>query len=210
MDKRNSAKPLHLFLLLSLAAVFLWSMIHPRQWDTWVMEVTPAVVGTAILLATYRRFRLTSVTYVMIWFFSIILIIGGHYTYAEMPLFNWLRDTYHLSRNHYDRFGHFFQGVTPALLARELLLRTSPLKRGKWLFFIVCCICLAISAGYELVEWGASVALQEGAESFVGSQGDVWDAQKDMFLCLCGAIAAQLALGRLQDRQLEKQIGKNR
>jgi len=185
-------------------------MIHPREWGTWVMEVTPAVVGAVILVSTYRRFRLTSVTYVLIWFFSIILIIGGHYTYAEMPLFNWLRDTYQLSRNHYDRFGHFFQGVTPALLARELLLRTSPLKKGKWLFFIVCCICLAISAGYELVEWGASVALQEGAESFVGSQGDVWDAQKDMFLCLCGAIAAQLVLARLQDRQLEKQIGKNR
>lgn len=210
MDKRNSANSLHLFLLLSLAAVFLWSMIHPREWGTWVMEVTPAVVGAVILVSTYRRFRLTSVTYVLIWFFSIILIIGGHYTYAEMPLFNWLRDTYQLSRNHYDRFGHFFQGVTPALLARELLLRTSPLKRGKWLFFIVCCICLAISAGYELVEWRASVALQEGAESFVGSQGDVWDAQKDMFLCLCGAIAAQLTLTRLQDRQLEKQVGKNR
>ena len=142
MERQQRTNRLHLFLLVSLMIVFIWSAIGPREWGTWVMEVTPAVVGAVILTATYRRFPLTSLTYILIWFFSIILIVGGHYTYAEMPLFNWLRDHYELSRNHYDRFGHFFQGVTPAILTREVLLRTSPLKKGKWLFFIVLYVFL--------------------------------------------------------------------
>jgi len=200
----TTSQRFHLTLLITLAGVFAWSMIRPYEWSTWAMEVAPAVIGTAILLAGYRRFPLTSLTYFFIWFFSIILIIGGHYTYAKMPLFDWIRDHFDLSRNHYDRVGHFFQGVTPALLTREVLLRTSPLRPGKWLFFLVTCAALAISASYELIEWLASEALEQGAESFVGSQGDIWDAQKDMGLCLCGAIFAQGLFGSWQTHLIEK------
>jgi len=199
-------KKFHLFLLISLMGILAWSAINPYKRLTWVLEVLPAVVGTVILLATYSRFRLTSISYFWIWFFSIILIVGGKYTYAQMPLFNWIRDTYELSRNHYDRFGHFFQGFTPAILTREVLLRTSPLKKGKWLFFIVCCICLAVSASYELIEWLSAEVSDEAADAFVGAQGDVWDAQKDMGLCLLGAFFSQILLGRRQDKLLKKLV----
>jgi putative membrane protein len=195
---------LPLVLLVSLAGVFVWSAVKPYDYFTWVLEVAPAVIGVIVLLATYKRFRLTDLTYVLIWFFSIILITGGHYTYARMPLFDWLKETLDLTRNHYDRFGHFFQGVTPAMITREVLLRRSPLRKGKWCFFIVCCVALAISASYELFEWGMSIATGTAADDFVGSQGDVWDAQQDMFLCLCGAVVAQIVLGKWHDRQLEK------
>ncbi len=137
----------------SLVAVFVWSGIGPRDVATWWLEVMPVIIGVPILVATYRRFPLTSLAYILIWLHAIILMVGGHYTYAEMPLFNWIRDAFALSRNHYDRVGHFAQGFVPAILAREVLLRTSPLRAGKWLFFLVCCVSLAISAFYELVEW---------------------------------------------------------
>jgi putative membrane protein len=137
-------------------------------------------------------------------FFGIILMVGGHYTYAEMPLFNWLRDTFELSRNHYDRVGHVFQGFVPALVAREILLRRSPLRPGKWLFFLVACVCLAISAFYEFIEWWVAVASGDDAVAFLATQGDVWDSQWDMFLALLGALSSQLLLGRLHDRQLSR------
>ena len=133
----------------SLAAVFVWSRINPREVATWWLEVMPVIVGVPLLVVTYRRFPLTPLAYVLIWLHAIILLIGGHYTYAEVPLFNWLRDTLALSRNHYDRVGHLAQGFVPAILVREVLLRTSPLRRGKWLFFLTCCVCLAISAFYR-------------------------------------------------------------
>lgn len=189
----------------SLAAVFMWSGIHPRDVGTWWLEVMPVIIGVPILVATYRRFPLTSLAYVLIWLHAIILMVGGHYTYAEMPLFNWIRDAFALSRNHYDRVGHFAQGFVPAILAREVLLRTSPLRAGKWLFFLVCCVSLAISAFYELFEWWAAlVTSPETGTAFLGTQGDVWDTQWDMALALVGAICSQLFLGRLHDSQLTR------
>jgi putative membrane protein len=199
---------IHLVLLISGVAVLVWSGLGPYDRLTWTEEVAPAVLSGAILAAVYRRFRFTTLAYAGAWFFSLILMMGGHYTYARVPIGNWFSDTFELSRNHFDRFGHFFQGAVPAILVREMLLRTSPLRPGKWLFFLVVCVALAISAGYELIEWFASVVSE--AEDFVGSQGDVWDAQWDMFLALCGAIVVQLTVGRLHDRQiarLEKRQG---
>jgi putative membrane protein len=164
--------------------------------------VFPALAAAAILIATYRRFPLTPLVYVLIFLHALVLLVGGHYTYSEMPLFNWLRDEYGLARNYYDRVGHVFQGFVPAMIAREILLRRSPLGPGKWLFFIVTCIALAISAFYELIEWWVAITSEESADAFLATQGDVWDTQWDMFLAFLGAIAAQLSLGRLHDRQL--------
>jgi putative membrane protein len=158
-----------------------------------------------MLAVTYRRFPLTPLTYVLIWIHAVILIVGGHYTYAEVPLFDWIRDVLGLSRNHYDRVGHFAQGFVPAILAREVLVRTSPLRPGGWLFFLVGCVCLSISALYELVEWWAALLTSpETGTAFLGTQGDVWDTQWDMFLALVGSIAAQLALSRFHQGQLDQ------
>ena len=192
----------HASLMILVLAVLIWSGIHPKDRMTWAMEVAPVVIGLALLLPTYRRFTLTPLLYGLIAFHCVILMIGGKYTYAEVPLFNWLRDTYDLTRNHYDRVGHFVQGFVPAILVRELLLRTSPLRPGKWLFTIVVCGCLAFSAFYELIEWQAAVALGSGADAFLGTQGDPWDTQKDMALALLGSILGQVLLGRVHDRQL--------
>lgn len=192
----------HLSLFLTFLALLVWSAYQPHDWLTWFLETVPAMVGVMILLFTYPRFRLTPLLYVLIWLHAVVLLIGGHYTYAEMPLFNWLRDTYHLERNYYDRVGHVFQGFVPAIIAREILLRRSPLEPGKWLFFIVTCICLAISAFYEFIEWWVALASGEAATAFLATQGDIWDTHWDMFLALCGALAAQLLLQRIHDRQL--------
>ena len=201
MRARNSS---HIFLLVSMISIFIWSGIYPRDRLTWYLEVTPAFIGLVILIATYQRFKLTDLAYQLIWLHAIVLLIGGHYTYAEMPFFNWLRDTFALDRNYYDRVGHVFQGFVPAIIAREVLLRLSPLQKGKWLFFIVACICLAISALYELIEWRVAVASGEAAVAFLATQGDVWDTQWDMFLALAGAIVSLLVLTGWHDRQLEK------
>ncbi len=179
-----------------------WSAIGPRDRVIWWLEVFPALAAAAILIATFRRFPLTPLVYVLIFLHALVLLVGGHYTYAEMPLFNWLRDEFGLARNYYDRVGHVFQGFVPAMVAREILLRRSPLVAGKWLFFIVTCIALAISAFYEFLEWWVAISSEETADAFLATQGDVWDTQWDMFLAFLGAIAAQLALGRLHDRQL--------
>jgi len=194
----------HLGLLTGLALIFIWSAIGPADRFTWFLEVLPAVIGVAVLMATICRFPLTSLLYQLIWLHAVILLVGGHYTYAEVPLFNWLRDTFELQRNYYDRVGHFAQGFVPGMIAREILLRTSPLQPGKWLFFIVTCICLAISAGYEFIEWWVAVGTGSAAEAFLGTQGDVWDTQWDMFLAFCGAIIAQLTLSGLHGRQLRE------
>ena len=179
-----------------------WSAAEPRDRVIWWLEVFPALAAAAILIATYRRFPLTPLVYVLIFLHAGVLLVGGHYTYSEMPLFNWLRDEYGLARNYYDRVGHVFQGFVPAMIAREILLRRSPLSPGKWLFFIVTCIALAISAFYELVEWWVAIASEESADAFLATQGDIWDTQWDMFLAFLGALAAQLSLGRRHDRQL--------
>lgn len=166
------------------------------------MEVAPVIIGLALLVPTYRRFRLTSLLYVLLCVHAVILMVGGKYTYAEVPLFNWLRDTFDLSRNHYDRVGHFVQGFVPAILVRELLLRTSPLRPGRWLFTIVVFACVGFSAIYELIEWQAAVLLGSDADAFLATQGDAWDTQKDMALALVGAILGQLLLARSHDRAL--------
>lgn len=204
MGSRGKVDRLHLALLLSGAAILIWSGIRPRERLTWLMEVAPVLIGGAVLAATYRRFTFTSLAYVLMWVFAVVLMVGGHWTYAEVPVGNWVRDALHLKRNHFDRFGHLLQGFVPAMVAREVLLRTSPLRPGKWLFFIVVCVALAVSAAYELFEWGYAVVAGGAAESFLGSQGDPWDAQWDMFLALCGAILSQLALARSHDGQLRK------
>jgi putative membrane protein len=199
----ESPRRLPLVLLISAAAYLAWSGAFPNGRFNWLMEVLPAIVGGVILVATYRRFPLSDVSYVLVWFFSLILMTGGHWTYAEVPVGNWVRDAFGLSRNHFDRFGHFFQGVIPAMLARELLLRTSPLRPGKWLFTVCVAIALAISAAYELFEWQYAVFFGgEAADDFLGSQGDIWDAQNDMFQALCGAVVSLLALGKQQARQI--------
>ncbi len=183
-------------------AVLVWSAWTPRDRFTWFLEVVPVLVALPLLYLTRRRFPFTPLAYVLMTVHAVILMVGGHYTYAEMPLFNWLRDTFELARNHYDRVGHLAQGFVPAIIAREILLRASPLRPGGWLFFLVTCVCLAISACYELIEWWVAVASGDEAVAFLATQGDVWDTQWDMFLALIGAIASQLLLSKLHDRQL--------
>jgi len=191
-------------LLLIVLVVLVWSAIHPHDYFTWLLEVFPAIIGIALLCTTYRKFQFTTMVYVLIAAHAIILMIGGHYTYAEVPPFNWIRDHFALSRNHYDRLGHFAQGFVPAMIAREFLLRLNVLKRGRWLFVIVVSICLAISALYELFEWGVSELTGSAGDAFLGTQGDVFDTQKDMAMALVGAITSMLLLSKLQDAQLRR------
>ena len=179
-------------LCVTLFLVFVWSAIRPHDVFTWFLEVFPIFIALLILFFTYKKFPLSNLIYGLILIHAIILMVGGHYTYAEVPLFNWLRDTFDLGRNYYDRVGHFAQGFVPAMVAREILLRKNIVKGDKWLFFIVCAICLAISACYEFVEWWVALASGQGAEAFLGTQGDIWDTQWDMFLALIGSIVAQI------------------
>jgi putative membrane protein len=171
---------------------------------TWFLETVPVMLGLVLLTLTWRRFPLTPLLCRLLALHSLILIIGGYYTYAGVPLFNGLQETLDFSRNHYDRVGHFAQGFIPAILAREILLRRSPLQTGRWLFFIVLSICLAFSAFYELIEWWVALYSDQAAEAFLGTQGDPWDTQNDMFLALIGAFSSQLLLAHLHDRQLTR------
>jgi putative membrane protein len=194
-------------LLAGVAAVFVWSAIRPADYFTWLLEVAPVLIALPVLIATRKRFPLTPLAYSLIAIHAVILMVGGHYTYAKVPLFDWVRDTFHLARNHYDRLGHFAQGFVPALIAREVLLRKTPLKPGGWLNFIVVSICLAISACYEFVEWWTALATGEKADAFLGSQGDPWDTQWDMFCALLGATASVIFLRRWHDRLLRNLAG---
>lgn len=180
------------------------SGINPYDRTTWLMEVFLILVGIPVLVAVYPRFRFTPLAYRLIFLHCIILMIGGHYTYARVPLGFWAQDLFDFNRNHYDRLGHLAQGFIPAILTREILLRQSPLKPGKWLFFLVASVCLAVSACYEFIEWWAALLGGESADAFLGTQGDVWDTQWDMFLALLGAVIAQLLLSRVHDRQIEQ------
>ena len=191
-------------LSVCLGVVFVWSAINPHDYFTWFLEVFPVLVALPVMMFTYRRFPLTRLVYGLILLHAVILLVGGHYTYAEMPLFSWLRDYYHLDRNYYDRLGHVAQGFVPALVAREILLRTSPLRPGKWLFFVVVCVCLAMSACYEFIEWWVALASGSDAVAFLATQGDVWDTQWDMFLAFLGSISAQLLLANLHLRQMRQ------
>ena len=184
------------------AGVLLWSGIAPHDYPTWGLEVAPAVLGLIVLAATRRRFPLTPLAYWLVLAHAIILMVGGHYTYAEVPLGDWMRDWFGFERNNYDKIGHFAQGFVPAILAREILVRLEVVRRGGWLNFIVISICLAISAFYELIEWWVALLSKEAADSFLGTQGYVWDTQDDMFFCLLGAVSALVLLSRAHDRQL--------
>jgi len=191
-------------LLALLAAVLVWSGIAPKDRLTWWLEVAPVLIGLPIVLATRRRFPLTPLLYVLLVLHAVILLVGGHYTYAEVPLGFWVQEALGLARNHYDRLGHFAQGFVPAILVREFLVRRSPIRSGGSLFFLVTCVCLAFSAFYELIEWWTALVSGEAAAAFLGTQGDVWDTQWDMLLALVGAVSAQLILGRIHDRQLSR------
>ena len=193
-------------LTITLLSLIL-SGISPHDRFTWLLEVLPVLIALPLLLATYRSFPLTPLLYRLLTLHALVLMVGGHYTYAQVPLGFWLQDTLDFSRNHYDRIGHLMQGFVPAMLAREILLRRSPLRPEKWQFFIVTAICLAISAFYELIEWWTALAGGESADAFLGTQGDVWDTQWDMLMALIGALTAQGLLTRLHDRQLARLFG---
>jgi len=199
-----TSKSREVFILLAAGVIGLVvSGIHPYDRSTWFLEVFPVLVGAPLLIATYQAFPLSPLLYRLLFLHALILMIGGHYTYAQVPLGFWVQDLFHLGRNHYDRLGHFAQGFVPAMLVREILIRRSPLGPGKWLFFLVVCVCLAFSAFYELSEWWTAVIMGQAADAFLGTQGDPWDTQWDMFLALVGAVTAQLLLARAHDRALE-------
>ena len=187
--------------------VLLWSGINPKDYFTWLLEVLPALIGFIIIAATFNKFRLTPLTYILILIHCIILMVGGHYTYAEVPLFNWLRDSFGMARNNYDKIGHLAQGFIPAIIAREILLRKNIVTQKGWLSFIVICICLAISALYELIEWWAALLSGEAAEAFLGTQGYIWDTQSDMAIALLGAILALALLSKVHDIQINDLTG---
>jgi putative membrane protein len=191
----------------TFAVVLVWSAVDPKDSYTWWLEVSPALIAAAILAATARRFPLTPLLYWAILGHALILMVGGHYTYAEVPLFDWLRDPLGWARNNYDKLGHFAQGFVPALVARELLLRLTPLQRGAWLNYLVVSVCLAISAFYELIEWWVALLSEQAADSFLGSQGYIWDTQSDMAWALCGATLALLLCTRVHNRQLARLLG---
>jgi putative membrane protein len=184
--------------------ILIWSAIAPADYFTWFLEVFPALIGFIILATTYKNFKLTALAYGLILIHCIILMVGGHYTYAKVPLFDWIRDYFELSRNNYDKVGHLAQGFIPAILAREIFIRKSVIRQKGWLNFLVVCFCLAFSAFYELIEWWVAAFSGESAEAFLGTQGYVWDTQSDMALALLGAILALLVLSKIHDNQLQK------
>ena len=189
-------------LVALVLVVLVWSGVRPHDRFTWFMEVFPVLLGLPAVLLAHRRFPLTSLLWVLLAVHACILMLGGKYTYAEVPIGNWVRDTFGLARNHYDRVGHFAQGFVPAILAREILWRRSPLRGSRWLPFVVVSICLAFSACYEFLEWWTALISGEGATAFLGTQGDPWDTQWDMFLALVGATTALLTLSAVHERQL--------
>jgi putative membrane protein len=193
-----------IMLLVTLAGVLVWSGVAPHDRFTWLLEVAPVLIGVPILLYTWPTFRFTRLVYTLLWIHAVILMVGGRYTYAEVPLGFWIQEAFGFARNHYDRIGHFAQGFIPAMLAREVLIRKSPLRGSRWLPFVVVCFCLAFSALYELIEFWTALATGGAAEAFLGTQGDVWDTQWDMQMALVGAVVALLILSGPHDRELER------
>lgn len=190
-------------LLILTILLLIWSAINPLEYFTWFLEVLPAILGILILVLTFKRFQFTNLVYVLIFGHCVILIIGGHYTYAEVPLFDWIQETFNQTRNNYDKVGHFAQGFVPAMIARELLLRKGVILKRSWLNFIVVCISLAISAAYEFIEWGVSLSTGEGGNAFLGTQGYIWDTQSDMLYATIGAIVALVTLSKTHNKQLK-------
>jgi putative membrane protein len=199
-DPRRHGEPTG--LLVAGVALLVLSGIGPRDRFTWFLEIGPVLIGAPLLVVTYMRFPLTPLLYRLLFVHAAVLMLGGHYTYAEVPLGHWVKDWLGLARNHYDRLGHFAQGFIPAMLIREILLRRTPLRPGGWLFVLVTAVALAVSALYELIEWWTALATGEAAQAFLGTQGDPWDTQWDMFLALVGSVLSQIILLRLHDRQL--------
>jgi putative membrane protein len=205
--RNGGSRKIHLFLLLVITAVFIWSAIKPASYLTWALEVSPAVVGLIIVIATYNKFRFTTLSYVIIAILAISMFVGGHYIYSKVPLFDWIKDAYDLKRNHYDRFGHLLKGLF-AIVLREILLRKTPLTKGPWLVTIVLSMSLAIAALYEIIEWLVSKISKggEASKNFLGIQGDIWDTQWDMLCCLIGSIVALLIFSKLHNKLLKKEI----
>ena len=197
---------LKIIWLVVFFAVLIWSGIMPKNYFTWVLEVAPALIGLGILAATYHKFTLSRLTYCLILLHCIVLMIGGHYTYAEVPLFDTIANWFGWERNHYDKLGHFVQGFVPACIAREVLLRLNVVKNERWLSILVMSVCLAFSAFYELVEWWVALAVGSDAESFLGTQGYVWDTQSDMFMALIGSAVFLLFFRKWQDSSIQKLV----
>ncbi|MEX8504606.1 DUF2238 domain-containing protein [Leptothrix ochracea] len=201
----------HHWLLIALGlmlALLAWSGVHPYDRATWWMEIAPILIAVPVMLLSYRRFPLSSLLYVLIFWHAVVLMVGGAYSYARVPLGFEIAQLLGLHRNPYDKIGHFFQGLVPALVAREILLRGGFVQGRKMVVFLAICVVMAISATYELIEWGAALAMGQGADEFLGTQGDPWDTQSDMFFALLGSVAALLTLTRLQDRQIAAMGGK--
>lgn len=201
----------HHWLLIALGlmlALLAWSGVHPYDRATWWMEIAPILIAVPVMLLSYRRFPLSSLLYVLIFWHAVVLMVGGAYSYARVPLGFEIAQLLGLHRNPYDKIGHFFQGLVPALMAREILLRGGFVQGRKMVVFLAICVVMAISATYELIEWGAALAMGQGADEFLGTQGDPWDTQSDMFFALLGSVAALLTLTRLQDRQIAAMGGK--
>lgn len=205
--KLVEGRRLLLFITATMLSLLILSGIHPYDRTTWVLEIFPVLIVLPLLWLTCRRFPLTKLLYILILVHSLVLMLGGAYTYARVPLGAYLADVLHLSRNPYDKIGHFFQGFVPALAAREILLRGQFVRGGKILFFVIICVVMAISAMYELVEWVSALILGQGAEEFLGTQGDPWDTQSDMFCALIGGCAALVVFSRVHDRQLQSMQG---
>lgn len=201
---QSQARLLQWAWLLLFWGVLAWSAVAPRDRLTWWLEVAPALAGFLVLAGTRRSFPLTPLAYTLVLLHCLILMIGGHYTYAEVPLGDWLREALGQDRNNYDKLGHFAQGFVPAILARELMIRLRIVLRPAWRGFLVACVCLAISAAYELIEWAAALVSAEAADAFLGTQGYAWDTQSDMAFALLGALLALVLLGRWHDRQLAR------
>ena len=199
----NSEMTKYLWLIV-FTAVLIWSGINPKDQFTWFLEVLPALIGCVLLIITYKKFRLTNLLYFLLLLHCIILMIGGHYTYAEVPFFNQIQSFFGLERNNYDKVGHFFQGFVPAILAREILIRKKIVNGNSWLNIIIVSLCLAFSALYELIEWWVALATGENAEAFLGTQGYVWDTQSDMAWALFASVTAILFLAKAHNHQLEK------
>ena len=197
----SRSQELALLLGLVVGGILLsgWT---PADRFTWFLEALPVLIGIPLLVATYRAFPLTMLVYRLVAVHAAILLIGAHYTYAQVPIGQWMQEAFGFTRNHFDRIGHFAQGFVPAILAREILLRRSPLRQGRWLFFLICSVCLAFSASYELFEWGVARRTGEAANAFLGTQDDEWDTQWDMFLALIGSVVAQVLLSTTHDQQL--------
>lgn len=201
-ENNSSVSRFHIVLLVTLFGVLVWSAIEPHDYFTWFLEVLPALLAVGIFAFFYNRFRFTNLVYTIVWFHCIVLIIGGKYTYAEMPLFEYFKTAFGWTRNNYDKVGHFMQGFSPALIAREVFIRNEIINGKWWTLFLAVCVPLAFSAFYELVEWWVSVLSGSAGDSFLGTQGYIWDTQTDMFMCLIGSVTALILLSGLQSRQI--------